>query len=241
MNKKIGLLLAGLVLLPGCVSVPRYKAKPLNTLCNDFTYREITKNNVVLQSRLLTNRAIQYLFEERAEELLGSVKVIHCSIYNISNQDYVISAKNKNFKHLSANEVAQLLKTSTTARMALTTGIGGVVCILPNELFLAPALLSFFPLYLMPASIVVYSCVAAVAVVTPFVFFGKAIKSAVMNGRIKKDLQKKMLYKKDEVIKSGEKYEGLIFVKIADYKSVFTVTMYEKNKAKNTITFDVKL
>lgn len=241
MNKKIGLLLAGLVLLPGCVSVSRYRAKPLNTLCNDFTYREITKNNVVFQSRLLTNRAIQYLFEGRAEGLLGSVKVIHCSIHNISSQDYVLSAKNKNFQHLSVHEVAQLLKTSTAARMALTAGIGGAVSLLPNEFFLMPALLSYFPLYLMPASIVAYSCVAVVAVVTPFVFFGKTIKSAVMNGRIKKDLQEKMLYKKDVVIKSGEKYEGLIFVKASDYKPEFTVIMHEKNKAKNTIIFDVNL
>jgi hypothetical protein len=71
-------------------------------------------------------------------------------------------------------------------------------------------------------------------------FFGMGIKSMVMNNRIKKDLHDKMItgYM---TIYSGEKYEGLIFVKRADYKPQFNIVIHELNNRQSAIVFDVQL
>src|SRR5690606_10355437 len=102
--------------------VPTYKSKSLSILQNNFTYREI-KNNIVVQSKRLTEEEVCYLFDVRAQELLKSVEIIHCSIHNLSSQDYVFSPHNEGFSPLSVNEVMRLIKTSSIGRMA--TGIVG--------------------------------------------------------------------------------------------------------------------
>jgi hypothetical protein len=68
----------------------------------------------------------------------------------------------------------------------------------------------------------------------------QTIKSFVINGRISKDIKVKTLHEK-VIIKSGKQYDGLIFVKLSDYSPQFAVTMYEKDNAKKSVTFDVDL
>lgn len=46
---------------------------------------------------------------------------------------------------------------------------------------------------------------------------------------------------KEVIIKSGDHYEGLVFVKSSDYTSQFSVTMHELHDNKNKIVFNVHL
>ena len=68
----------------------------------------------------------------------------------------------------------------------------------------------------------------------------QGIKSIVMNTRVRRDIEEKVLPKK-ELINSGQYCEGLIFVKASDYKPEFNVIMFEKNNWINKLTFDVDL
>jgi len=237
-GKSVGLLLAGLVLLPGCMRVPSYKPKSLQSI-GGFTYRSIEKG-VVLQAKCLTEEEIYSLFDDRAKELTESVEIIHCSIHNLSKQDYIFSPKNKNFAPLSINEVTRLIKTSSVGRIA--TGIvGGMgISLSANVLFLGGVCLLVGPMgcVIVPGQLIFGLPIAFTIASLPF--FGKAGKSIVMNHRIKKDLKEKMFHKK-VVIKSGDTREGLIFVKKSYYQPDFAMTLLEKNNQNNKLIFDIDL
>ncbi len=239
MNKKsIGFLLAGLLLLPGCLNVPRYKSQSLQTLPNNFTYWGM-EDNVVLQSKRLTVEEIEHLFGVRAEHLLPSVEIIHCSIHNLSRKNYIFSAQNQDFTSLSVHQVTRLIKTSSTGRIA--TGIfGGIgISAVSNGAVIGAAAVLIPALSVAVPYAVIFG-LPLMAIVGGLPFYGKAIKSMVMNHRINKDLQNKMITT-DVIIKSGDKYEGLIFVKTADYSPQFNLTMHEKWNVQNSITFEVDL
>lgn len=238
-GKIIGFVLAGLVMLPGCLRVPTYKAKPLNVLNNNFAYREI-KNNIVFQAKCLAHGEIYYLFGERTKELLKSTEIIYCSVHNISNQDYIFSLKNKHFSPLSVPQVTQLIKTSSAGRLATGIAGGTGISVVANGLF-AGGLCLWLGGY--AGLVIPYQLIFGVPIAFTFgslIFFGKGIKSMIMNSRIKKDLNEKML-QDNVIIKSGDKHDGLIFVKASDYTSHFTMMMHEKNNHKNRIVFDVDL
>ncbi len=242
-KKNIGFLLAGLLVLPGCLNVPTYKSKSLRVLHNNFSYRQMT-NNVVLQAGRLTTYDIEYLFGTRAEQLLCSTEIIHCSIHNLSKHDYVFSTHDQNFSSLSAEQTARLIKTSSTCRIA--TGIfGGIgISAATNGTIIGGAIacmaLGLVPSFLgLAAPYAIVFGLPLVAIVGALPFFGKAAKSMIMNRRIKKDLRSKILT--DTIIKSGDTYEGLIFVKSSDYSPQFDLTVHEKGNVQNSITFDVDL
>jgi hypothetical protein len=71
-------------------------------------------------------------------------------------------------------------------------------------------------------------------------YLADCIKSLVMIVRVKKDIKEKTLHEQI-TINSGDHYEGLIFVKSADYTPQFSVTMHEKGNTKKTVAFDVDL
>lgn len=238
MHKKLGLLLAGLVMLPGCMSVPTYRAKSLNVLSNDFTYRQ-TKNNVVLRAKRLRSTEMYSLFGMRVEKLAAYVEIIHCSIHNLSDQDYIFSVKNKEFQILSVHDALQLMSTNSAGRLA--TGVAGGIGIstTANGLFII-GMCSVFPHFAIAAPYALIFGFPLVAIIGALPFFGKGIKSMVMNERIEKDLQNKMITG-DKVVYSGDKYEGLIFVESSDYTPCFNMTVREERNPKNTMTFDVDL
>jgi hypothetical protein len=246
-----------LVMLPGCLRVPTYTAKPMNVLNDNFTYHAV-KKGVVFQAKRLTLDEINYLFDERAKGLLGSTEIIYCSIPNISNQDYVLSLQNEDFLPLRVHEVKRLMKTNSGKRLELVpvflvagTAIG-LSAIGMATLALAGAPLLGFPYFFQWWYVGIWalglghvnyggrllSGISLLACVTvPLVYFGKSI---VMNSRISRDLKEKML-QGNELIKSGEVGQGLIFIRTADYKPQLSITMHEKNNSKNKIVFDVDL
>lgn len=242
-NKALGLALAGLILLPGCLHVPTYKAKPLKDLNDNFVYREI-KNNIVFQAKCLTHGEIYYLFGDHTKELLRTTEIIYCSIHNLSNQDYILSLKNQNFSPLSSNTIKQLLKTSSSGRLATGVGaVGTAYALFLGSVFNVPGLMGAYIVGTHIAFGIPHLLVFGppiVFIIGALPFFGKGIKSIIMNNRINRDLNEKML-NDNAVIKSGNTLSGLIFVKASEYKPQFNLMLQEKSNLKNKIIFDIDL
>ena len=247
-NKVLGFALAGLVFLPGCLRVPSYKAKPLHTLNDNFVYREI-KSSIVFQAKCLTHGEIYYLFGDHTKELLRTTEIIYCSIHNLSSQDYGLTLKNQNFSPLSMRNIKKLIKNNTANGFKeAAIASGGSYGVLAIPIIVLRLLIKATPTTAVAtvanayATIfnLIYLCgiLPVVAIVVAMPFLGKAIKSMIMNHRITKDLNEKILHD-NTVIKSGTVREGLIFVKNSDYNPQFNVMMQEKNNHHNKIVFDV--
>jgi len=222
----IGFFLAGLVLLPGCLKVPAYKCRSLESINDHCTYRGIEKN-VIVRAKRLRRFEKNYLFDERISD--NGLQVVYISIHNLNNKSYVFSGDDINVRQMCYQDVIKLRqKTSSFVRLAggacasvycmtcvkIVFGVGAVA---------APLVYVIIPL-------------GALAVT----FLTRGIKSIVMNNRIAKDIKEKII---DEpvVIPSGGQYEGLVFIKTSDYTPQFTLALQEKDAVNNTITFNVDL
>lgn len=230
-GKIIGLMLAGLVLLPGCMHVPSYKAVSIKSVSGNCTYRVVQKN-LVVQAKLLNTAGRYTLLGERIQNIYDH-EVIYLSIHNLSGTPYVISSHSVDLPQVASGEVARLIKmTSSAGKLAgsAVTGLygGTALATLIRESATIGA--------------VGYVLVPMVAVFLPLsIFFGvKGIKSVVMNHRVSNDLADKIL-NKDVIIGPGDKYECLLFVQSSHYRSQFSVTLHEKDVADNIINFDVDL
>ena len=227
-SRVFAIALAGLILLPGCMRVPSYQPRSLQSMSGDFTYRGVEKG-VVLQAKRLTEDEMQFLFGQQEK----SFTAIYFSIHNLSNASYVLSTSEIDCKKMSYQQIARQMKTSSIARLAGSAvsgyGVYGGVWALVFGAFAKSAIFAYGGLGL-----------AVISIGMVPIFLGTGIKSAIMNTRIRKDLEEKMI-SKDIVIKSGDKYEGLIFVNTEDYRSDFTVTLHENNNQSNNIIFNVDL
>ena len=243
MNNKsfLGLFLVTLLLLPGCMRVPIYRKQSLQPMRKDYECHNM-HNDVVVHAKYLTSEELQSLFGARAEKLEQSVDVVYVSLYNGTDQDYFVSLDNNNFAALSYQQVAKLIKTSSVGRLAfgVVNGVGTSV-LSANVLLSAVMLIGArgIPVGLIGAYGLFFALPIA-ATLGALPFFGKCIKSAVMNGRIKRDLKEKIL-PTTMTINSGDYRDGLMFVKALDYTPQFTVVMHEEGNAKNTVMFDVDL
>jgi hypothetical protein len=226
-GKSFGFLLAGLVLLPGCMKVPTYHAKPLKLYKNDSAY-STTKQGIVLQARCLTQVEKNCFFDRQIIPLDG-VKAIYFSMVNLSNKPCNIAPDGINVLQISLNDIKKSAKKGDTVPYLAGSLAGGWVIALPVYCILC---------YFAPPT----ALLVAAGIALPFegMFIVQGIRSFIVNSRIDTDLRSKILYKK-LIIKPGQKYERVIFVKSSDYRSDFTVTMHENGKSKNAITFDVKL
>jgi len=246
-SKVFAIILAGLVLLPGCTRVLSYKPKSLQSIGGNFTYRGVEKG-VVLQAKRLTKDEVYFLFGDRATELLESVEVIHTSVHNLSTEHYVISPHAMSIIQIPYSDILRSIQTRSTDHLKKAGKVGGSVYGTLSVLtlsFFVPMMI--FNTHSKSILIGLYCCSHAMGIVWPIVagltvlpFIGKAIKSVVTNGRIDRDLKEKVLHK-DTAIESGDKYEGLVFVKSSDYGPDFTVTMHEKDNPAHVIAFDVNL
>ncbi len=237
----MGLFLAGLVILPGCVRVPTYRSKPLHIFKNNCAYTSTHKGITVSAKRL--NRAeASYIFDDRIKNL-SDTQIIYLTVYNINSRDYIISPEDINIPYLSYTDLVK--KTKKTSSFGRLTGAVGAKAVsftsaaTINMLFTAPAVSVMTGVIVLPLATVA-ACVGVASYITSLAFLGGGIKSIVMNRRIHHDLQAKII-DRNIVVESGEKYEGLIFVKSSDYRSDFTVTLYEKDNLANKITFDANL
>jgi hypothetical protein len=231
--KFLGLFLAALVLLPSCMRIPTYRSQPLRSASADFTYRGI-ENNVILQAKRLSEGDIQQIFGEQGQELSKSLDVIYLSAHNLSSISYVFPVASIDLAMVPYKDVAEVMKTNTHRGFA-----DGIVCAGATCATVYPAALS---LMLSGPIAIVYGGFASGAIIggLSLAYFGKSIKSMIMNKRLTKDIEAKIF---DKAIKlnSGEQYDGLIFVKKQDYTPTFSVKMHEQDIIDSTITFDVEL
>jgi hypothetical protein len=234
-----GLFLAALVLLPGCMHVPTYKRRSLQSVSSHSVHRD-TENNVIVQAKLLSQEDKTVLFGDRGASLNNNdIQVIHLSVDNESDAKYMLSPADIDFSVMSCRDVKKLMKTSSAdaiVGVGISAGaIGASVWTVGMIGKTAASASAIIP-------VIFWSAVGVycVGIGMGLVFIGKSIKSIIMNTLISKDLKEKMLHKK-VTINPGDYYEGLIFVKSADYTPQFSVTMHEKGNTKNTVTFDVDL
>jgi len=229
----LGLFLAVLVLLPGCIlHVPSYRAQRLRLIRDGFNY-EAQEENVTVRAKLLTGSDKDDLFGEHIGALEGNdFKVIYVSIHNLSDKNYVFMSRNIDLKQVPSKDILKAMKkTSSIGRLATyyaasttTAMLGAISADVSGNLFLCLSVASLS---------IGFTVVGLVGLV-------QGIKSIVMNTRVRRDIEEKVLPKK-EVINSGQYCDGLIFVKATDYKPEFNVIMFEKNNWINKLTFDVDL
>jgi len=213
--------------LPGCMRVPSYHTKPLKLYKNDSAY-VATEQGVVLQARRLTQVEKNCFFDRQIVPLNG-VKAIYFSIVNLSDKTYTVTPDEINVLQVSLNDIKKTVKEGDTVPYLAGTLASGWITAIPIFCLLS---------YVVPPMPILVA--GGIALPLGGIFFVQSIRSLVVNSRINEDLRSKILYRK-LIIKPGQKYERVIFVKASDYKPEFTVIMHEKNKAKNTIIFDVNL
>jgi hypothetical protein len=233
-GKVAGLVLAGLVLLPGCMRVRKYHPQSLRMLRDKMMYSE-TKSNITVRAKRLNADDKEYLFNKHIGELEGNeFQVIYLSIQNMSEIRYELLADSINLERVSYADIVKQMKKTSTAGRAVVSGLAlsyGVAGIRLGAEAMAPGcgilIVPFIPML---------SIGAAIAVVAGI----KAVESWRTNRCIDKDLKEKMWNENMIIVPYGH-HEGLIFVKSSDYNPQFNVTMREKNNRHNTIMFNVNL
>ncbi len=163
------------------------------------------------------------------------MQVIYFSFHNLSKNDYIISPDTINLKQVPYGIIDRSMKKTSSVGRFVVTGLSGTA--LATTPFTDVVGLSMCG---GPLLFTVGTSLAAGFGILALIGGVQTIKSFVINGRISKDIKVKTLHEK-VIIKSGKQYDGLIFVKLSDYSPQFAVTMYEKDDAKKSITFDVDL
>ncbi|HSC25565.1 MAG TPA: hypothetical protein VLB80_05125 [Candidatus Babeliales bacterium] len=226
-----------LVLLPSCMRVPTYHRHSLHNVNTKFDYRN-AERGVILQAKQLTIPEIQYLFGLGSAKLSKTFAVLYISIHNLSNIAYTFSPDNFDIELATYDDVIKSVKkTSTASRLTGAALSGIIVSPIPFDFWLFCIASSHHLPSIVLAPFVVAGIIAIPLGIT---FLAQGIKSAVMNSRIKKDFKEKTFHQKVD-INAGEKYEGLVFVKLSDYQPKFTITMHEKYTMQNNIVFNVNV
>ncbi len=235
----LGLFLAVLVLLPGCMHVPTYQRKSLKSVNDHCTYRGAEKN-VIMRAKKLSQAEKNYLFGDRNRLINDELQGIYVSVHNLGNVPYVFSHDHIYVRQIKYGDVIRSMrKTSSIVRLTGSALIAWPV--LPVAIVLSPVAIVPIMVPILTAGMVGFLAgFSAVGGVLSLTFLAYGIKSIVMNRRISKDLKEKTLHEK-VTINPGDSYEGLMFVKAVDYNPQFSVTMHEKDNRNNTVTFDVDL
>ena len=238
--KIINLSLAALMLLPSCLRVPSYNPRTLQFMHSKRMHRQV-KNNVIIQIKELSEDERAYLFGERIGRLEHKeYTVLYFSIHNLSTSHYTILPDFTDLNFVPYNKIIQQIKTSTLGRIAIAgTGIAGAAIAGTSEMIgisiaLTPLLIPYCLLF---TPLAVIGGLAGIGIATSF--GGKAIKSSVVNNRIKKDLKKKLLHENSSIMPGGF-YEGLIVIKNQDFREKFTLNLHAKNSVSG-IQFDISL
>jgi len=244
MNKKYsGLLLVGLIILPGCVPVSRYKEKSLKSIDTSAGYQGSQKGVKVTVKRL-TREDKKQIFGDRSKRLYSSdehIEVLYFSLHNLSAIDYSLSSTSIDLSIMPSEKIVKLMKTSTVGRF-----MGAMGSLLGLGLVNVAAWYGF--------SSLIKSKAPVTALIIPGFWFGgmhvaaaatgkyasSTENSAYTNHKIEQDLHEKTSHD-NVLIASGDAYEWLIFVKYSEYSPQFSLTLREKGNHHNTIIFDVDL
>ena len=244
MYKKMSLLLVGLLLLPGCYRVPQYRNQSLRFVDDNSGYRE-SQQGLVLRAKRLTNCDKKELFGQYSKKLSkpsnGPIEVIYLSFHNLSTATYILPSTGIDLEMVPHCDIAQLMKTSTAGRIAgffgsyFGMGIGAFVGWAGLWMMSANNAPGWAPL--IPIAGAGGAIAGAVYSTKYESSIGQSMKT---NERIAQDLEDKAL-EEGIVIQSGDKYEGLVFVKSQNYTPLFNVIIREQNSRAKKIIFDVDL
>jgi hypothetical protein len=228
-----GLFLALLVVLPGCIKVPSYIRRSFVLVGDDCPYKA-TQENINIEIKKFSNSDIHYLFDGRSDLLsYKKINVVYIAICNLSENSYIITPDSIDLEQVPYIKIDKSMKKTNSAARLLGGAVGITAGTLSEKAIRSGACKDV-------GEFLVLGSFSGISSVFGYLGIGTGIQSAVINRRISKDIKEKTLHDK-VIVKSGGHYEGIIFVKSADYKPEFTVTLHEKNNAKNGVIFDVDL
>ena len=243
MNKKMSLLLAGLVILPGCIRVPEYNRRSMRFIDESCNYHEV-KNSVAIRAKRLTENNKKEIFGESSNQLSkpknGSIEVIYVSLHNLTKNTYFISSAGIGMSVMPYSDVVPLMKTSTVGRVA------GMFALFYGSSIATPALLAggiFAAAHgvIVGIPITIAGCALGVASLATLFKHQSSVRHSVkMNNRITSDLAQKTLFE-GAILEPGDKYEGLLFVRSCDYTPRFTVSLIQQYHPDKKLIFDVDL
>jgi hypothetical protein len=244
MLKKVSLLLAGLLLLPGCYRVHRYKSSSLHSIDVARGYRK-TRNGFTLCATRLTNFDKKGLFGVYSKKLArhgkgGPIEVIYLSLHNLTPMTYMLPYQGIDLDILSAREVARLFKPSTAGRIMGVMGsyLGVIVGYLGMGAGLVLLLEGNHKAGFIPLIGGVSATIAGAVYGDRYI--SSVSESVGANAQISDDLEDKTL-SEGIVIQPGDKYEGLLFVQSVDYTPEFNVLVSERSGTKKKMIFEVDL
>ena len=241
-RKSIGLLLAGLVMLPGCLHVPRYNRQSMSFIDESCNYHEI-KNGVAIRAKRITENDKEDIFGESSKYLVqsknGSTELIYLSFHNLTKNTYILPFSGIGIPMMPYQDVVRLMKTSTVGRIAGITALGYVGCASPYLLMcgvwgIGLGAIIGFPIAAVGFGIGIFSLAHLIK------YHSVVNDSIKMNKRIAYDIEKKTTTE-GLVLEPGDKCEKLIFVKSSDYKPQFSVELLQRYHPQGTIIFDVDL
>ena len=237
-----GLVLAGLVLLPGCLHVPRYNRQSMSFIDESCNYHEV-KNGVAIRVKHLTENDKEEIFGESSKQLAqsknSSIELIYLSLHNLTKNTYILPFSGIGIPMIPYKDVVRLMKTSTVGRIAGITALGYVGCLSPSLLMcgiwgMAAGAIVGFPIAAAGFGIGIFSLAHLIK------YHSVVNDSIKMNKRIAYDIEKKTTIE-GLILESGDKCEKLIFVKSSDYKPQFSVELLQRYHPQGTLIFDVDL
>jgi hypothetical protein len=234
------MILGLLIILPGCFKVPSYKAIYMPSVDIASVYQK-TVDGVTVQIKQLNKAERDYFFGDNSTLLLKQpsdkrIVPLYIAIVNHGRHVYTISPENIDLELLPYDYIFNVIKVNTKKIAGIAFGVGGTLgamCLMPFvEDRSNPSDLDYCVAGLMGG---IAGGVAGLYMASP-----SWLKSMDTNRRIKNDLRKKTLHKK-VILKPGDEYAGLIFVKQEDYLPDFAVTIDSDNAINQKMVFNVDL
>lgn len=243
MNKKISLLLAGLVLLPGCIHVPEYNRRSMRFIDESCNYHEV-KNSVAIRAKRLTENNKKEIFGESSKQLSkaknGSIEVVYLSLHNLTKNTYGMSYAGIGMPIMPYSDIVPLMKTSTAGRAAGMFGLFYGSSIATPALLGVGILAAAHGVILGIPMVIAGGVLGVTTLVTLFKNQSSVRRSMKMNNRIATDLAEKTMFE-GVILEPGDKYEGLVFVRSCDYTSRFSVLLTQQYHPDSKLIFDVDL
>lgn len=122
----LGLFLATLVLLPGCMRMPSYKRRSLQSISNNCMYRGSEKS-VIIHVKKLSHAEKNYIFDARMHD--NDLQVIYFSIHNLSDEAYMFPHDGIHFELVPHKNVMKLLKKTSAIIISSGEQYEGIVLV----------------------------------------------------------------------------------------------------------------
>jgi len=235
----IGLLLS----LAGCAKKSSYKPHQLLSLKDSahIDYQE-TKEQVTVRTKAFTKIDSDYIFGERADRIIGvkdPLQSIQLCIENNGPSAVKLVESSIDLPLVSSKEVTQRLESRSKYIAGGIVGGIGLCGILVGVIAIATTTVTCPCCVLVP---LVFHCGigSLLVIASPFAYMIENSGTRAENSRINNYIQETNIGK-EIVINPGKTIDMLIFVRKAQFKTTFDLTLLNEQDQTKKQTFEVKL